>query len=136
MSNKYICIECNEAIDNDSLIFCGVCGSPLHEWCIVPDELNISSLCSSCYEKMSQEIEEEAKELQEYIERIQEEYEDEDCMEDYEDKEDDGYDDYEKDDYNKWLEEIGEEDSDTLREWYELDDKDRAEWLRNHPDPF
>jgi len=33
-------------------------------------------------------------------------------------------------------EEIGEEDSDTLREWYELDDEDRAEWLRNHPDPF
>lgn len=39
-----------------------------------------------------------------------------------------------KTDYEKWLEEIGEEDSDLLREWYELDDKDRYEWLENHPD--
>jgi len=37
------------------------------------------------------------------------------------------------DSYEEWLEEIGEEDSELLREWYELDDKDRAEWLRNHP---
>jgi len=42
----------------------------------------------------------------------------------------------EKDDYQKWLDEIEEDDSDLLREWYELDDKDRYEWLKNHPDPF
>lgn len=38
--------------------------------------------------------------------------------------------------YEEWLEQIGEEDSDLLREWYELDDEDRYEWLENHPDPF
>jgi len=48
------------------------------------------------------------------------------------DKEDNNY----SDDYEKWLEEIGEEDSELLREWYELDDKDRYDWLENHPDPF
>jgi len=36
--------------------------------------------------------------------------------------------------YEEWLEQIGEDDSELLREWYELDDSERAEWLENHPE--
>ena len=37
-------------------------------------------------------------------------------------------------DYNKWLDEIEEHDTEENREWYNLEDNERADWLKEHPD--
>lgn len=39
-----------------------------------------------------------------------------------------------KSDYDKWLDEIEENDTEENREWYNLEDKERSDWLRKHPD--
>ena len=39
-----------------------------------------------------------------------------------------------KSDYDKWLDEIEENDTEENREWYNLEDNERADWLKKHPD--
>jgi hypothetical protein len=39
-----------------------------------------------------------------------------------------------EEDYQRWLEESETEDSELAREWFFLDESERAKWLKEHED--
>ena len=44
------------------------------------------------------------------------------------------WDEEKEEEYQNWLDEIEENDSDLLREWYDLDDSEKGKFLEEHPD--
>jgi len=57
------CVECNELIDFDDLVYCEKCDAPLHEWCAThPSYYEDGNYCNSC----AREIEEEIEDSDEY----------------------------------------------------------------------